>query len=157
MKTSYISSSIKAAMLVTAFSCGAHLHAVTTSTIQPDSGISTGRSQFESVDVIVEFGKRPEARMLAHAYAILARGDHDYDGHRVKAMRHVEAAGRLLGLDLDGDLKAHEKQVLSDEQMRQARRLLHKLIDTAIIKNQPRVIDELNAATSQIDLALATK
>jgi hypothetical protein len=157
MKKICLSSSIKAAVLVTAFACGTHLHAVTTSALQPDSSINASRSQFESVDDIVAFSKRPEAKMLARAYAILARGDHDYKGHRAQAMRHVEAAGKFLGVDLAGDLKHHEKQVLSDDQMRQARRLLNKLIETAIIKNQPRVIDQLNAATSQIDLALATK
>jgi glycine betaine/choline ABC-type transport system substrate-binding protein len=157
MKTSYISSSIKAAALVTAFACGTHLQAVTTSTLQPDSGINAGRSQFESVDDSVEFSKRPEAKMLAHAYAILARGDHDYKGHRVEAMHHLEKAGAILGVDLDGDLKDHEKQALSDDKMRQAQRLVNHLIKAAIIRDQPKVIDQLNDANNQIDLALATK
>ena len=157
MKISYISSSIKAAALVSALSCGANLRAVTTPKVQLDSGINAGRSQFESVDDSVEFNKRPEAKMLAHAYAILARGDHDYNGHRVEAMHHLERAGKILGMDLDGDLKDHEKQALSDVKMRQAQRLINHLIKAAIIRDQPKVIDQLSDANNQIDLALATK
>ena len=157
MKTSYISSSIKAAALVTALSCGTNLRAVTTSEVQPNSGINTDWSQFESVDDTVEFSKRPEAKMLAHAYAILARGDHDYKGHRVEAMHHLEKAGTILGVDLEGDLRVHEKQALSDDKMRQAQRLINHLIKTAIIKDQPKIIDQLSDASNQIDLALATK
>jgi hypothetical protein len=141
MKTIYFSSSITAAVLVTALSCGTRLHAVTTSSVQTVSGINAERSQFESVDDIVEFSKRPEAKMLAHAYAILARGDHDYKGHRVEAMHHLEIAGKILGVDLAGDLKDHEKQALSDDKMRQAQRLVNHLIKAAIIRDQPKVID----------------
>jgi hypothetical protein len=157
MKTSYISSSIKAAALVTAFACGTHLQAVTTPTVQPDSGINAGRSQFESVDDSVEFSKRPEAKMLTKAYVILATGDHDYNGHRAQAMFHLEKAAKMLGLDLDGDLKNHEKQALSDDKMREAHTLIMHLIKTAAIKDQPKVIDQLSDANNQIDLALATK
>jgi len=157
MKTSYISSSIKAAALITALSCGANLRAVTTPTVQSDSGINAGQSQFESVDDSVEFSKRPEARMLAHAYKILARGDHDYNGHRVEAMHHLERAGKILGVDLDGDLKDHEKQALSDDKMRQVQRLINHLIRAATLRDQPKVIDQLSDANNQIDLALATK
>jgi hypothetical protein len=157
MKTTCFSNSIIAAVLVTAFSCGTRLHAVTTSAFQPDFGISAGRSQFESVDDNLEFSKRPEAKMLAHAYAILAKGDHDYNGHRVEAMHHLEKAGRILGVDLDGDLKDHEKQALSDDKLRQAQRLINHLIKAAIIRDQPKVIDQLNDANNQIDLSLATK
>ena len=148
---------MKAAVLVTAFSCATRLHAVTTSAVQPDSGMNTSQSQFESVDDMVVFSKRPEAKMLTHAYEILARGDHDYNGHRVEAMHHLEKAGKFLGVDLSGDLKDHERQALSDDKMRQAQRLINHLIKAAIVRDQPRVIEQLNAAASQIDLALATK
>ncbi len=157
MKTTCLSNSIKAAVLVTALSCGANLRAVTTPAVQPVSGINTSQSQFESVDDIVVFSKRPEAKMLTHAYEILAKGDHDYSGHRVEAMHHLEKAGTFLGVNLAGDLKDHERQALSDDKMRQAQRLINHLIKAAIIRDQPKVIDQLNAAASQIDLALATK
>jgi len=155
MKTKYLSDSIKAVVLVTALSYGASasLRAVTAPSAQPLSGVASGQIQLETVD----FKKDgPEAKMVAHVYAMLANGDHDYAGHRIAAMHHVELAGTLLGLDLAGDLKDHEKQVLSDDQMRQAKRLLKKLIKNAEIKDQPRVVDELTSAVHQIDSALAT-
>jgi hypothetical protein len=157
MKTNCLSSSIKAAVLVAAVSCGANLRAVTTPAIQVLDGASLGHGQFQTVDENEGFRDRPEAKILAHAYAILARGDHDYDGHRVEAMHYVEKAGKSLGVDLAGDLKDHEKQVLSDEKMRQAQRLINELITSAIIKDQPHVVNPLNQASKQIDLALATK
>src|SRR5271167_4480419 len=120
MKSTHISKSIKAAVLVTALSCGANLRAVTIPTLLPVNGIEAGQSQFETV----AFRDSAEADMLRRAYRILATGDHDYDGHRIKAMRQVEAAGTHLGMDLKGDLKDHEKQVISNDKLREARDLL---------------------------------
>jgi hypothetical protein len=157
MKTNYFYSSMKAAVIVTALSCGANLRAVTTPAVQPLDAVNVGLNQFQTVDEAVAFRDRPEAKMLTHAYQILATGDHDYSGHRVEAMHHVEKAGGFLGVDLIGDLKHHEKQALSDEKMRQAQRLLQHLIKTAMIKDQPRVIEQLNAAVAEIDLALAKR
>ena len=153
MKSQHLSNSIKAAVLVTALSYGASLRAITTPTAQPLGEVATGQIQLESVD----FKDRPEAKMLTHAYAILALGDHDYAGHRVEAMKHVEVAGKFLGMDLAGDLKDHEKQALSDEKLLQAQRLLAHLVKIASIKDQDRVVNRLNAAINQINLALAVK
>ena len=153
MKSKHLSNSIKAAVLVTALSHGASLRAITTPTAQPLGGVATDQIQLETVD----FKDRPEAKMLAHAYTILATGDHDYAGHRVEAMKHVEVAGKFLGLDLAGDLKDHEKQVLSDDKMLQAQRMLAHLVKMASIKDQDRVVNQLNDAINQINLALAVK
>jgi hypothetical protein len=153
MKAKLISSSITVAVFVTAFSIGASLRAITTAAAQPLGGVVTGQFQLETVD----FKDRPEAKMLTRAYTILALGDHDYAGHRVEAMKHLEMAGKFLGVDLAGDLKDHERQVLSDDKMRQARRLLEHLIKAASIKDQDRVVNQLNDAVNQIDLALAVK
>src|SRR5262245_26512764 len=57
------------------------------------------------------FSDTAEAVKLRRVYLILATGDHDYKGHRVKAMHSVEAAGKLLGMDLGGDLKDRTSQV----------------------------------------------
>ena len=157
MKTKYLFTPFNAALLATALCCGVNVRAVTSPAVQPVAGINSGQSQLEAVDEGVEFRNRPEAKMLTHAYSILARGDHDYDGHRVEAMQRVEDAGHLLGVDLAGDLKEHEKQVLSDDKMRQAQRLIKELIRSASIKDQARVVIQLKAASRQIDLALATK
>jgi hypothetical protein len=157
MKTNYLSSSIKAAVLVTALSCGANVRAVTTPASQLSDGVGPGQGQFQTVDEIEGFRDRPEAKMLAHAYAILATGDHDYAGHRVAAMNHVQRAGGFLGVDLAGDLKDHTKQVLSDDKLREAQRLINELILKDNIKSQKHVFNQLTYASKEIDLALATK
>ncbi len=153
MKSQHLSNSIKAAVIVTTLSYGASLRATTTPAAQPLAGVATGQIQLETVD----FKDRPEAKMLTHAYTILATGDHDYAGHRVEAMKHVEMAGKFLGMDLAGDLMDHEKQVLSDDRMRVAQRLLAHLVKAASIKDQDRVVNQLNDAINQINLALAVK
>jgi len=153
MKSKYFSNSIKAAVLLTTLSYGANLRAITTPAAQLLGGVATGDIQLESVD----FKDRPEAKMLTHVYTMLALGDHDYAGHRVEAMKDVEIAGKFLGMDLAGDLKDHEKQVLSDERMLQAQRMLGHLVKMASIKDQDRVVNRLNEAINQIKLALAVK
>lgn len=153
MKSTHISNSIKAAVLVTALSCGASLHAVTIPTPVPVNGIEAGQSQFEAV----AFSNSAEADMLRRAYRILATGDHDYDGHRVKAMRQVEAAGTRLGIDLKGDLKDHEKQVISNDKLREARDLLNNVLGAAEVKKQPRIAKHLTEAINQIDIALSVR
>ena len=66
----------------------------------------------------------PAAGMLRQAYVTLSVADHDYKGHRIEAMKQIEAAAKLLNIDLRGDGKGHEHQGVSDEQMRAARSLL---------------------------------
>lgn len=157
MRTKYLLNPVNAALLVTALCCGVNVRAVTSPAVHPVSGMNSGRSQLETVDEGVEFRNRPEAKMLTHLYSILATGDHDYAGHRVVAMHLVERAGKLLGVDLAGDLKDHEKQGLSDDKMRQAQHLINDLIHTAILKDQSQVVFLLKGASKQIDFALATK
>src|ERR1700728_3198325 len=106
MNPKSFSTPIKAAVLVTALSCGVSLYAITTPSAQPLAGVDAGQSLFETV----AFSDSAEAGMLHRAYHILATGDHDYHGHRAKAMHAVEAAAKLLGVDLKGDYKEHEMQ-----------------------------------------------
>ncbi len=153
MKSTHLASSIKAAVLVTALSYGASLRAITTATAQPLGGVAMGQIRLETM----AFRDGPEAQTLRNAYEILARGDHDYHGHRAAAMKHLERAGKHLGLDLAGDLRDHEKQFLSDDRLREARGLLNNLIVSASIKDQDRVVNQLNDAIKQIDLALRVK
>jgi hypothetical protein len=46
--------------------------------------------------VLTEQVKLAEAEVLGKAYVLLASGNHDYDGHRAKAMGHVKAAFTAL-------------------------------------------------------------
>jgi len=100
------------------------------------------------------FRDSTEAQLLRDAYRILATGDHDYSGHRVNAMKAVEAAGTRLGMDLHGDAKGWQPQPLSDEKLREARHLIVQVRDSAEVKDQDRVVKHLNEAVNQIDKAL---
>ena len=106
--------------------------------------------QFETV----RFSDTAEADMMHRAYRILAFGDHDYKGHRVAAMKQVKTAADLLGLDLSGDDRNRQPQVLSDDKMREARDLLTHVLNAAEVKGQPRISKHINAAIRQIDIAL---
>lgn len=141
MKTKLLSLSVLIATLG-----GASLLAAT----QPlDMSASTG-NQFETV----KFTDTKEADMLHRAYHILATGDHDYHGHRAEAMKQVKKAADLLGLDLKGDDKDREKQVLSDDKLREARGLLQNVLVASEVKDQGHITKHINAAIKEINTAL---
>ena len=119
---------------------------------QPQTAIvqTAQAGQFETV----RFSDTAEADMMHRAYRILAFGDHDYKGHRVAAMKQVKTAADLLGLDLSGDDRNRQPQVLSDDKMREARDLLTHVLNAAEVKGQPRISKHINAAIRQIDIAL---
>lgn len=105
----------------------------------------------------VGFRDSAEADQLRRAYRILATGDHDYKGHRVRAMHAVEAAGKLLGLNLSGDLRDRTPQRLSDERLREAQGLIAQVLNSAEVKGQARVVKHLNVANQQINVALSIR
>jgi hypothetical protein len=94
---------------------------------------------------------------LAHAYHLLKKADHDYAGHREKAMNEVQAAGQALGLDLKGDLDDNERQWKSDQQLREARRLLHGASEKLERRDRDLVAAHVDVAIKEIDTALAIK
>ncbi len=106
---------------------------------------------------MLAFRDTAEADMMHRAYRILATGDHDYAGHRVRAMKQVHKAADMLGLDLTGDDKDREKQVLSDDKLREARGLLQHVLGAAEVKSQKRIAKHINAAIKEIDVALQTR
>jgi len=95
---------------------------------------------------------------LRQAYATLAVADHDYKGHRVKAMKAIEAACKLLGTDISGDSKVREKQAISDAQLRSALAEVQQ-VSTAIPagKGQKQIVNHLNKAISELTTALTIK
>jgi hypothetical protein len=121
-----------------------------TARMQAPASIS---AQFQTV----EFRNSAEEGMLHRAYRILASGDHDYHGHRVAAMSQIHKAADLLGVDLTGDDKDREKQVLSDDRLREARGLLQNVLGNADVKGQKRISHHVEQAIKEIDLALRTR
>jgi protein-tyrosine-phosphatase len=96
----------------------------------------------------------PPRDELAHAYHLLKKADHDYDGHRVKAMEEVRVAASDLGIELGGDVDDHERQWHSDEQMKEARRLLRDAKDKLEAHDRDRVADHVEMAIKEINAAL---
>lgn len=97
------------------------------------------------------------ASLLAEAYATLERADHDYKGHRAKAMEQIEAAGKVLHLNLRGDGHGHEKQGVSDEQLRAAEGILNQIKSELAGKKNNAVLGHVNKALVQLSIALKIK
>ena len=153
MNTNYLAKSVKLAALAAVLSYGTSLHA-TTSTTPPALNVSiAGQNEFQPMT----FSDSQEAGMLHRAYRILATGDHDYKGHRVRAMHQIEAAAKLLGLDLSGDLKDRQPHVLSDDKMREASGLISSVLNSAAVKDQTRIVKHLTDAVNQINAGLSVK
>ena len=94
---------------------------------------------------------------LVHAYRLLKRADHDYDGHRVKAMEHIEMAGKAIGLELAGDLEHKEAQWKSDKQLTEARKLLHLAARKLEKADRDRAADHVEQAIKELNIALKIK
>jgi len=153
MNAKYLKTAAKAAVLVTALSCGVNLRAATPSMPQTLDGSVAGQNQYQTV----AFSDSAEAGMLRNAYLILSTGDHDYKGHRVKAMHQIEAAAKLLGMDLSGDAKDKQPQPLSDAKLREAQGLLQSVLGASEVKSQKRVTKHITEAIDQINIALSIR
>ncbi len=117
-----------------------------------------GRSAAAVKEVQVISDANPaDAGLLRQAYALLARGDHDYRGHRGRAMRGIEEAGKLLGMNLRGDGRVRERQVWSDNQLRQAQGLLELVRTDPAISGSRHALKHINEAITEISAALVTR
>jgi len=153
MNTKYLKTAAKSAVFVTVLSCAVSLRAATPSTPQTLGGSVVSQNQFQTV----AFSDSAEAGMLRSAYLILATGDHDYKGHRVKAMHQIEDAAKLLGMNLSGDAKDKQPQPLSDAKLREASGLLSNVLGAAEVKSQKRVTKHITEAINQINTALTIR
>jgi hypothetical protein len=68
-------------------------------------------------------------KKLRHAYWILEQADHDYAGHRVKAMDEIRRAGKIMDLDLKGDGYGGARPHWSEALLREARRNLQDIVE----------------------------
>jgi len=94
---------------------------------------------------------------MVHAYRLLSHADGDYNGHRGAAMRHLETAGKELGLDLEGDYPERERQWKSDAKLVEARRLLREARNKLEARDRDRVAGHLQKAIDELDIALKEK
>jgi ribose 5-phosphate isomerase RpiB len=91
--------------------------------------------------------------LLDDAYATLAQADHDYKGHRVKAMKQIELAVQELGVKISGKGRGHEPQGTSDAQLRAAQVLLQQAAGGL----SKKALKHANAAIEQLNIALSIK
>ena len=153
MNSKHLKAAAKSAVFVTVLSYAVGLRAATPSTVQTSGGSVVIRNHLQTV----AFTDTAEAGMLRRAYAILATGDHDYKGHRVKAMRQIEAAAGLLGMKLGGDVKNRQPQALSDAKLREVQGLLQNVLNSSEVKRQKRVSKHLSDAIHQLGVALSIR
>jgi hypothetical protein len=91
--------------------------------------------------------------LLDDAYATLAQAKHDYQGHRVKAMKQIELALGEVGAKVSGKGRNPEPQGTSDAQLRAAQNLLQQARGGL----SGKALKHVNAAINQINAALAIK
>ncbi|HXR48593.1 MAG TPA: hypothetical protein VN784_14245 [Candidatus Limnocylindrales bacterium] len=91
--------------------------------------------------------------LLNDAYATLAQAKHDYKGHRVRAMKQIEAALGELGGKISSTGRNHEPQGTSDAQLRAAQGLLEQ----ARAGLSGKALKHVQAAISQISIALSIR
>jgi hypothetical protein len=89
---------------------------------------------------------------LDDAYATLAHADHDYKGHRVKAMNQIQAAVKELGGKISGHGKGREPQATSDAQLKAAQALLEQATGLPA-----KALAHVKKAIAEINVALAIK
>ena len=111
-----------------------------------------------AVAAILSFGLQAHAETareeLAHAYYLVKTANADYAGHRGAALHSIEAAGRDLGMKLEGGVPEKERQWKSDDQMREASRLLRDARDKMEEHDRTKVADRIENAIKDIDMAL---
>lgn len=98
-----------------------------------------------------------EVRDLQQAYQLLNMADHDYKGHRVKAMHAIEEACKLLEVKATGHAKGHERQRKSDAQLQEAQALLEAASKIAASADQKKVLGHIERGLREISIALAIK
>jgi hypothetical protein len=98
-----------------------------------------------------------QVSLLSQAYSTLAKADRDYAGHRKKAMKEIVSACDLLGKGVSSSSGKIQRQSVSDDQLRSAQRIIQRVHDVAVEKDQQEVAKHLETAVVEIDLALKAK
>jgi hypothetical protein len=117
--------------------------------------------QIAAVALALAFGTIAHAETpreeIVHAYVLLGHANAEYAGHKGMAMNELTAAGKLLGLKLEGEGSAKERQWKSDERLVEARRLLREARTKLEAADRDRVAARVDNAIREIDNALKIK
>jgi hypothetical protein len=98
-----------------------------------------------------------DVQTLTQAYSTLASADHDYHGHRIKAMQAIKKAARMMGQKITGDGHNKEQQALSDAQLKGVQGQLQKVRGTVSGGKQQVVVGHINEAIHHLTEALSIK
>ncbi|HEV2438340.1 MAG TPA: hypothetical protein VG077_20315 [Verrucomicrobiae bacterium] len=93
------------------------------------------------------------AALLNDAYATLAQARHDYKGHRVRAMKQIEAALGEIGGKISSKGRNHEPQGTSVARLSAAQGLLKQ----ASVGLSGKALKHVQAAIKQISIALSIR
>jgi hypothetical protein len=96
----------------------------------------------------------PPRQELVHAYALIKHANHNYEGHRAKALEHIEAAGKALNMRLEGDASEHERQWKSDQMLAEARHLLFHARGAFEAHDRDIAAAHVDKAIEEIDRAI---
>src|SRR5580704_10885352 len=99
--------------------------------------------------------KGSEVSMLQDAYVLLSQANHDYNGHRVQAMKSIHKGALLLKVNLQSKGDVHEDQGSSDAQLEKAQKILKQARTFAASKNQKKLVKHLDAAIGHLSTALS--
>lgn len=117
--------------------------------------------QILTIGIVLCFGARVYAEApreeIVHAYVLLQHANHDYNGHRAKALEHVQAAAKALDLKLQGDANERERQWKSDQMLMEARNLLSNARETFEAHDRERAAKHVDRAIEQIDAAIGKR
>jgi hypothetical protein len=145
MKTSSVSVQIAAGVALALLSFGLSSgHAASATPLQIAVDQSAQSSPFQQIS-----WEQVKIEKLQHAYHLLKHADGDYGGHRDAAMKSIQEAAEVLGVQLEGKEHAEESQWKSDRRLREARRLLKELVAKEKTEEHPHIrhaIKELNEA-----------
>jgi hypothetical protein len=126
--------------------------------------------------------KGKEQEVLTSAYILLASADHDYDGHRARAMGYIQKASNILEVDVlkrekvqekikvlkeanvvaQTNLKAQEDvalpaQTVADTQLRMANALIHQVTVSLKASKRHDILEQVVAAHKEIETALTVR
>lgn len=136
----YSLGSVLLAILLLALGLATQAHAQTAA--HPKAARAEARAQSGNATILLD-----------DAYATLAQAKHDYDGHRVHAMKQIELAIGVEGGRVSGHGNARESQGTSDAQLRAAEGLLNEARGN-VSKKGLRHVDH---ALEQLQVALRTR
>jgi hypothetical protein len=134
-------------------------------------------------EAVIQDRNFKEAEALREAFVLLSAANKDYDGHRAKAMHHVEAAIKVLdaavmkkgtpqqkGATIQEDKSkdvakvadreapaAKENQVVSDDQLKAADVVLRKVGTVMGQNKQAKLLEHVTNAVKEIEAALKVR